>query len=109
LLIWSEVSGRTLTFTVFSAPRPGREVEITVTNHTWLPAPTRTVTKDDPFLPTGKVKIDPPKRGLRARTNRVVRENGQVVREEVVALNYYKPVPRTIRIGVKGALRATAP
>lgn len=104
LLIWSEVTSRTLTFTMFAPPRPGREVEIIVTDHTWLPAPTHTVTKDDPFLPVGETKIDPPKRGLRARTIRIVRENGQIVREEVVALNYYKPVPRTIRVGAKGAL-----
>ncbi len=104
LLIWSEVTSHTLTFTVFAPPRPGREVAIIVTDYTWLPAPGHTVTKDDPFLPVGKTKIDPPKRGLRARTIRVVRENGQVVREEVVALNYYKPIPRTIRIGAKGVV-----
>lgn len=103
LLIWSEVTSQTLTFTVFGPPRPGREVAILVTDHNWLPAPGHTVTKDDPFLPVGKIKIDPPKRGLRARTIRVVRENGEIVREEVVAVNYYKPVPRTIRVGVKGA------
>lgn len=104
LLIWSEVTSRTLTFTVFAPPRPGREVEIIVTDHVWLPAPGHTVTKDDPLLPVGKTKVDPPKRGLRARTIRIVRENGQVVREEVVAMNYYKPVPRTIRVGAKGTV-----
>lgn len=104
LLIWSEVTSRTLTFTVFAPPRPGREVEIIVTDHVWLPAPTHTVTKEDPSLRVGKTKIDPPKRGLRARTIRIVRENGQIVREEVVASNYYKPVPRTIRVGAKGVL-----
>jgi uncharacterized protein YabE (DUF348 family) len=72
-----------------------------VIDHQWIPAPTHTVTKQDPMLPVGMVKIDAPKPGLRARTLRIIRQDGQVVREELVALNYYKPVPRTIRIGTK--------
>jgi vancomycin resistance protein YoaR len=105
LVFWSEVTSNTLTFTVFGPRRPGREVAIVVTNHTWISAPTHTVTKHDPLLAAGKVKVDSPKRGLRARTIRIVRQDGQVLREEQVAVNYYKPLPRTIRVGTRGAAR----
>ncbi len=105
LFLWTDVGSRSLTITVYGSRRPGREVGIVVIDHQWIPAPTHTVTKDDPLLPVGETKIDRPKPGLRARTIRIVRENGQVIREEVVALNYYKPVPRTIRIGTKGLER----
>lgn len=101
LYLWTEVGPRTLTFTVFGARPPGKEVGIVVTDRVWIPAPTHTVTKRDPLLPVGMVKIDAPKPGLRARTLRIIRQDSQVVREELVALNYYKPVPRTIRIGAK--------
>jgi len=102
LYLWTEVRSRSLTVTIFGARQPGREATITVTDRVVIPAPTHTVTVRDPYLPVGQTKIDEPKIGLRMRTYRVVRQEGQIVREELVTSSFYSPVPRTIRIGAKG-------
>ncbi|MGQ0572202.1 MAG: VanW family protein [Armatimonadota bacterium] len=99
LYLWTEVTSRSLTITVFGPRRPGRDVAIAVTDHVIIPAPTHTVVKQDAEIPAGQTKVEPARTGLRARTVRIVRQGGVVVREEVVALNFYHPTPRTIKIG----------
>jgi len=101
LYLWTEVRSRSLTVIIFGARQPGREATITVTDRVVIPAPTHTVTVRDPYLPVGQTKIDAPKPGLRMRTYRVVRQDGQVVGEELVTSSFYRPVPRTIRNGAK--------
>jgi len=108
LYLWTEVGSSSLRVTVFGPLQPGREVAIVVTDKVIILAPIHTVTVRDPLLPEGESKIDPPKPGLRARTVRVIRQDGVLVREEVVSLNYYRPVPRTIRIGAKSGIISRA-
>ncbi|OFX26929.1 MAG: hypothetical protein A2Z07_04705 [Armatimonadetes bacterium RBG_16_67_12] len=99
LFLWTEVSSRSLTVSIFGAPQPGREVAIIVTDQIVIPAPSHTVVKRDAEIPAGESKIEPARSGLRSRTVRVVRQEGRVVRQEVVAANYYQPTPRTIKMG----------
>ncbi|MDR7519819.1 MAG: VanW family protein [Armatimonadota bacterium] len=99
LYLWTDVTRRSVTVTVYGPRQPGREVAIVVADRVVLPAPTHTVTRRDPKLPTGQIRIEPASPGLRARTLRIVRQDGAVVRQEVVARSYYQPTPRTIFIG----------
>lgn len=99
LFLWTEVGPRSLTVSVFGAPQPGREVAIAVTDQIVIPAPSHTVVKRDPEIPAGERTIEPARSGMRSRTVRVVRQEGRVVRQEVVAVNYYHPTPRTIKVG----------
>lgn len=105
LFLWTEVGARSLTVSVFGAPQPGREVAIVVTDQSVIPAPAHTVVKRDPETPAGETKIEPARTGLRSRTVRVVRQDGQTLRQEVVAVNYYHPTPRTVKVGTGEPLR----
>lgn len=112
MLVWTEATGRRVTVALFGARQPGRSVEIAVTDHTPIPPPTHTVTRLDPTLPAGQTKIEQARSGLRARTLRIVRQDGAVIQQEVVSLSYYQPTPRTVKIGTGtgGAdKRASAP
>jgi vancomycin resistance protein YoaR len=108
LFLWTEVGPGSLTVTVFGVRRPGRDVAIEVTDRVWIPAPTNTVTVRDPMLAEGETKIDPPRQGLRARTVRVIRQDGVLVGQEVVGLSVYRPIPQTIRIGAKPRITSRA-
>ncbi|MDR7543939.1 MAG: VanW family protein [Armatimonadota bacterium] len=105
LYLWTEVGPTSVTVTIFGPRLPGREVTIAVTDQVVLPAPTHTVVRHDPQLPAGQMRVEPPRTGLRSRTVRVVRQDGVVVRREVVALNYYQPVPQTVVVGTGAAPR----
>jgi vancomycin resistance protein YoaR len=103
VIVWSSVTARSVTITFYGLPQPGREIDILVTDHRVLPAPDKTVVKYDDDLPAGQVKEERARTGLRARTFRVVRQDGVETRRDFVASNYYQPTPRTIRIGTGGA------
>jgi len=76
---------------------------MTLADRVVIPAPTHTITVKDPYLPAGQTRIDDPKPGLRVRTYRAIRQDAQLVRDELVVTSYYRPVPRTIRVGAKEA------
>jgi vancomycin resistance protein YoaR len=102
-LLWTEVGPRSLTITVFGVRRPGRDVAIVVSDQMVVPAPGHTVIRRDRDLPQGEMRIEPARPGLRARTLRLVRQDGIVVRQEVVANSYYRPAPRTVIVGTGAA------
>ncbi|MDR5709308.1 MAG: VanW family protein [Armatimonadota bacterium] len=107
LLLWSEVRGRELVVRFYGRRPPGRQVDIVVTDVVRVPPPAGQVVRVDPGLPMGVVKILPPRPGFRAITWRIVREGDRVVRREVVARSFYRPVPATVKMGTRSL--ATAP
>ncbi len=110
IYIWIETTGRRVAVTLYGARQPGRSVDIAVVGHTLIPAPQHVVTRLDPDLPSGQIRIEPARSGLRARTLRIVRQDGVVIQEEVVSQSYYMPAPRTVRIGTGVApARVSAP
>jgi vancomycin resistance protein YoaR len=112
MVVWSTVTARSVTIAFYGPPQPGREVGVVVTDHRVLPAPERTVVKYDDQIPAGETKEEAARTGLRARTYRVVRQDGVEIRRELIASNYYQPTPRTIRIGTGAPApvkRAAAP
>lgn len=110
MFVWTEATTRRVTVALYGARQPGRSVEIAVTGRTVIPPPSHTVTRSDASLPAGQTRVEPATPGLRARTLRIVRQDGVVVLQEVVSVSYYQPTPRTVRIGVGGAEgRASSP
>lgn len=101
LLLWTRVVGRRITITAFSTPAPDKRVSIFVSEREVIPAPEHTVTKRDPELEEGKVVTREPLPGYRVRTYRVVTLDGGEVRRELIGVSYYRPVARTIKIGIK--------
>lgn len=108
LLLWSQVRGRRLTITLYGAAAAARQVEIVVADRQTIPAPTHTVTREDPELPLGQTVIDPPQPGYRVRTYRVVAQDGVEIKRELIARSIYTPLPRTIRVGAQKVARARA-
>jgi vancomycin resistance protein YoaR len=99
LYLWTDVGPRSLTVTFFGPRQPGREVVVAVTDSVVVPAPTHTVVRNDPEIPARQTRIEPARSGLRVRTVRLIRQDGVVVRQEVVANSYYQPTPRTVKVG----------
>lgn len=104
ILLWAEVRGRELIVTAFGTPPAGRTVEI-VTEAKEIEPPEGTVTKEDPELDEGTVVVRDPLPGYRVTTRRVVVMDGIEVRRDVVGTSLYRPVPRTLRIGVRPGAR----
>jgi vancomycin resistance protein YoaR len=101
LLLWAEVQGKELVVRFYGRGFPGRQVDIVVTDVIRIPPPQGQVVREDPELPEGTVKVLPPRPGFRATTWRVVRRGGLVVRREVVARSFYRPVPAIVKVGVR--------
>lgn len=108
LMIWASLVGRRLTFAAYGTPVQSKEVGIWVSERTIIPAPTHTVTKQDPLLDEGKTVIREALPGYRVQTYRIVRVGADVVKRELVASSFYNPVPRTIKIGTKKAAQTSA-
>ncbi len=101
LLLWASVSGRSLTITAYGTPVAGKEISIVVSEPEHLAPPPETVTQPDPKLDAGQVVTREAQPGYRVKTYRIVKVDGQVVRRELIGTSYYRPVPRTIKIGTK--------
>lgn len=106
VLLWTRVTGLRLTMTAYGSPAPGKEVDVTVSEREEIPPPTRVVSKKDPELDEGTVVTLEAQPGYRVRTYRAVRVNGQLVRTELVGASYYRPVPRTIKVGIRKTRQA---
>jgi len=103
LLLWAEVRGGQLVVRFYGRRVPGRTVEIVVTDVERLPPPGDPIIRPDPDLPEGTVRILPARPGFRARTWRIVREDGRIVRRELVARSFYRPVPEIVKVGTRTA------
>lgn len=101
LLLWAEVRGRELVVRFYGRRVPGRTVEVVITDIERLPPPEGQVVRLDPDLPEGTVKVLKPRPGFRASTWRIVRQDGRVVRRELVARSFYRPVPEILKVGTR--------
>ncbi len=99
LLLWAEVQDGRLRIQFYGRKHPNRQIEILVTDVVRINPPMGQVVRVDPELPEGAWKILPPRPGFRATTWRIVREGGRVVRREVVARSFYRPLPAVVKIG----------
>jgi vancomycin resistance protein YoaR len=101
VLLWAEVRGRRLIITAYGTATAAKGVEILVTDHEEIAPPEGTVTKEDPELDEGTVVARDAQPGYRVKTWRVVTLDGIEVRHEFIGTSVYRPVPRTIKIGIR--------
>ena len=100
LYIVASSGGGRLAFTLYGKRVPGREVSIELANHTTMPAGTET--RRDPSLPMGRRIIkDRGHTGHKVNVYRVVKENGQVVKRELIAHDHYRPFPTIVLVGTR--------
>jgi len=103
LLLWTKVVGQRLEVAFYGPPGPRRTVRVAVPQVEVLPPPPGEVVRRDRRLAEGEVQVVDPRPGFRATTVREVWEGGVLVRREVVARSWYRPVPRTVKVGVRKA------
>ncbi|HET6948053.1 MAG TPA: VanW family protein [bacterium] len=101
VLLWAEVRGRRLIITAYGTATEAKAVEILVTDHEEIAPPEGTVTKEDPELDEGTVVARDAQPGYRVTTWRVVTLDGIEVRRDFIGTSVYRPVPRTIKIGIR--------
>lgn len=105
----AKVVGSRVVFHLYGHPDDKREVEVETSNLSRMRATTSTVS--DSRLPKGRRVVDKPGRGsIRVTVSRVVKRDGELVRREVVARDYYRPINGIIRVGTREPIRrAPAP
>lgn len=104
LVLWAVVEGNKLTVTSYGTPISGQTVSIVVEREE-VQAPEGTVTKDDSELEAGQMTTRDAQVGYRTKTYRLVKMDGQLIRTELVGTSYYRPLPRTIKVGTKKTVR----
>lgn len=98
LYLKSAVKGNRLTFKLFGNPAENKEVEI-IDNIEQV-IENKTIYENDPNLERGKQVVkEKGHKGYRTTTVRLVKENGRVVKREVVSKSFYKPINRVIAVG----------
>lgn len=98
IYIRASSSGGILSFRILGKRATGRSVSIELADHTTIPA--GSTTRKEPTLPLGKrIVKDRGHMGHKVTVFRVVRENGEVVKREVIGKDYYKPFPAIILEG----------
>lgn len=103
----AKVDGRKVVFNIYGHPEDRREVEIQTSGFGRIGAGVRTVS--DSRLGAGRRVVE--KRamdGRRVTVTRIVKKEGQVVRQEVISRDYYRPIPGVVRIGTRSPDRSTA-
>lgn len=100
IILKAYVRGNTLTFKIFGDTSQRKDVSITDTTTQVLES--KVIYQKDSALPKGKQVVkEAGRRGYRTQTVRLVKQNGTVVRREVVTKSYYKPKDRIIAVGTK--------
>ncbi|NLH98883.1 MAG: hypothetical protein GX446_05255 [Chthonomonadales bacterium] len=90
---------------VFGTPSPGRTISIERSGISSWAAPVKTI--QDPTLPAGKTIVrDKGHAGHRVSVWRVVRENGRLVRRELISRDVYAAFPRIVVQGTGPAAPA---
>ncbi|MFZ3172706.1 MAG: VanW family protein [Carboxydocellales bacterium] len=98
LYIKSSIKGNRLVFKLFGDPNENKEVVII--DDIELVIENKTIFENDPNLEQGKEVVkEKGHKGFRTTTVRLVKESNRVVKREVVAKSFYKPINRVIALG----------
>jgi vancomycin resistance protein YoaR len=103
ICIRSSTHGGRVNFTIWGKSQPSRSISIETERGDTEPSDTETVM--DSSVPPGHTQVKPGHPGLHVTVYRVVRENGQEVRREVVSRDHYHPFPTMIHVGPPRAPR----
>ncbi len=98
IYIASSSGGGRLSFRLLGEKTPGRSITIERTNVSTIPHDSTTVRDPDLYVGRSHVK-DNGHNGHRVTVYRVIKENGQVVKRELVSRDYYRPFPSVILVG----------
>lgn len=100
IYIHGAMYGRRVAFSILGKRTPGKSVSIELADRSSYPHGVETVS--DPSLPAGRrVVEDKGHAGCRVTVYRVVRQDGNVVRREVVSRDHYRPFPAIVRVGTR--------
>jgi hypothetical protein len=98
----AKVSRGAVNFNVYGHPDDKREVQLSTSGLSAVGAGVETIS--DPKLPKGRRVVEKrAKSGLRVTLTRVVKKDGQIVRNEVVSRDFYRPYSGVIRVGTADA------
>lgn len=94
----AKIAGRRVTFRIWGNPADKKDVEISLSGISHIPAGQDTVS--DPKLPKGKRVVErKAMTGHRVTVTRVVKAEGKVVKREVISRDYYRPFSAVVRVG----------
>lgn len=100
IYLTSNIVGNRLTFKVFADPKDNKQVEIV--NKTEEVIEPKLIKENDPNLEQGtEVVKEEGRKGYKTTTVRIVKENGKVIKREVVTKSYYRPKDRVVAMGTK--------
>lgn len=102
IFLTAQTSGGRVTFQIWGAPEPGRAYQIESRTTGQIPFPT--VTRIDPNRPAGSQELLVAGRpGYTAEAYRVVLQDGQVLRRELLSHDRYEPVTAVVVTGALGS------
>lgn len=100
LYIASSSRGGRLNFRLLGEKKPGQNITVERTNLATLPHDSEMIRDPSLFVGRSRVK-DGGHSGHRVTVYRVIKENGKVVKRELVSRDYYRPFPSVILVGTK--------
>ncbi|HLO01556.1 MAG TPA: VanW family protein [Symbiobacteriaceae bacterium] len=102
LFLTAQASGGRVTFQVWGAPKSGRSYVIESRTTGQIPYPT--ITRIDPSLADGSQRVLTTGRpGYTAEAYRVLLQDGQVLRRELLSHDRYEPVTEVLLVGSVGS------
>jgi vancomycin resistance protein YoaR len=100
LLLQTKVQGNTLTIQIFGDKQFRKDVSLTHKVISFIEP--GVIKKPNPELPEGEEVIEQAgTAGLRVQVYRTVKEQGKVVRNELISTDVYNPVARIVQVGTK--------
>jgi vancomycin resistance protein YoaR len=100
----AKVVGARMVLNFYGHPEDKRDVEVATSGLSRTRASSSTVS--DSRLPKGRRVVERASRGgIRVTVNRVVKRDGELLRREVVARDYYRPLAGVTRVGTREPIR----
>jgi vancomycin resistance protein YoaR len=90
IYILASIGKRTVNITLYGMKTPGLNVELVSSGHKVIKAPV-TEAVDGSLKPGKRVVTDKGRPGHRITTYRVVKQNGEIIKKELISNDYYRP------------------
>ncbi len=99
VLIVATVSGNKLTVRLFGKKEHNRLVQLSSENIRRI-EPVEVII-NDPSMPKGSKTVIRGERGYRVKVYRTIKENGKLVKKELLSDDYYRPTDTEVRVGTR--------
>lgn len=97
IYISASIGKRTVNVTLYGMKTPGLNVELVSTGHKITKAPVKEVI-DGTLLPGKRVVKESGRSGHKVTTYRVIKQNGKVVKKELISTDTYRPEARVVAV-----------